>query len=64
MLTVPSRARVLSIYSRPTGATNQRKMERHYSIQGNFPAVSHSSFEQSLVTSSCVCVCDRKQEFM
>ena len=35
MLTVPSRAGVLSICSRPTGATNQRKMERHYLIQRN-----------------------------
>ena len=61
MLTVPSTARVLSIYSRPTGATNQRKMERHYSIQRNFPAVSlKNSIQVSnkvLVTFSCVCVC-------
>ena len=28
MLTVASRARVLPIYSKSTGATNQRKMER------------------------------------
>ena len=28
MLTVASSARVLPIYSRPTSATNQRKMER------------------------------------
>ena len=51
---------MLSICSRPTGATNQRKMERHYSIQRNFPAVSlKNSIQVSnkvLVTSSCVCV--------
>ena len=64
MLTVPSTARVLSIYSRPTGATNQRKMERHYSIQRNFPAVSlKNSIQVSnkvLVTFSCVCVTENK----
>jgi len=62
MLTVAnSRAMVLSIYCSTTGATNQRKMERHYSIQRNFPAVSlKSSIQVSnkvLVASSCVCVC-------
>ena len=61
MFTVPSRARMLSICSRPTGATNQRKMERHYLIQRNFPAVSlKNSIQVSnkvLVTFSCVCVC-------
>ena len=64
MPTVPSKARMLSICSRPTGATNQRKMERHYSIQRNFPAVSlKNSIQVSnkvLVTSSCVCVTENK----
>ena len=58
MLTVPSRARVLSICYRPTGATNQREMKRHYSIQRNFSAVSlKNSIQVSnkvLVTFSCV----------
>ena len=56
-----SRVMVLSIYCRPTCATNQRKMGRHYSIQRNFPAVSlKNSIQVSnkvLVASSCVCVC-------
>ena len=71
MLTVAnSRAMVLSIYYSTTGATNQRKMEQHYSIQRNFPEVSLKNFIQvsnkDLVASlcMCVCVCDWKQEFM
>ena len=62
MLTLPSTARMLSICSRPTGATNQRKMERHYLIQRNFPAVSlKNSIQFSnkvwLLLRVCVCVC-------
>lgn len=64
MLTVPSRARVLSICYRPTGATNQRKLERHYLIQRNFSAVSlKNSIQVSnkvLVTFSCVRVTENK----
>ena len=63
MLTVPSRARVFSIYSKPTGATNQRKMERPLldpkKFSSGFFEEFHISFEQ-IFGYFFVCVTENK----